>query len=192
LLFHPSIEFQKSSKEALEVTVLHEIKRFILTYINIILHKSCDKLKNLHYKFSICGQNLFFSSYHDKFVWWCLATDLFLSTDAFSSIWLHGPQIKFCCCKCDQQWTLCGGRLRFLFQNSILKWTTLWLVIEFCTYQHGWCFALQTHKLRERYNFHAYMIRCMEDEFETIVGIRYLKKTLSCKGFLEVGHWLHW
>lgn len=28
-----------------------------------------------------------------------------------------------------------------------------------------------THNLRDNYNFHAYMIRCMEDEFETLVGI---------------------
>ncbi|KAG0618519.1 hypothetical protein M758_4G070600 [Ceratodon purpureus] len=29
-----------------------------------------------------------------------------------------------------------------------------------------------THNLRDNYDFHSYMIRCMEDEFETIVGIR--------------------
>lgn len=35
------------------------------------------------------------------------------------------------------------------------------------------CLWLQTHNLRDNYNFHSYMIRCMEDEFETLVGIRY-------------------
>lgn len=28
-----------------------------------------------------------------------------------------------------------------------------------------------THNLRDNYDFHSYMIRCMEDEFETLVGI---------------------
>lgn len=35
--------------------------------------------------------------------------------------------------------------------------------------------VLQTHNLRDNYDFHSYMIRCMEDEFEAIVGIRYVK-----------------
>ena len=33
-------------------------------------------------------------------------------------------------------------------------------------------FSPQTHNLPHLYNFHKYMIRSMEDEFETIVGIR--------------------
>jgi hypothetical protein len=46
--------------------------------------------------------------------------------------------------------------------------------------------VLQTHHLQEKYNFHAYMIRCMEDEFETIVGIRYMVHDLStiCESLL--------
>jgi hypothetical protein len=31
---------------------------------------------------------------------------------------------------------------------------------------------LQTHRLPDKYDFHAYMIRSLEDEFKSIVGIR--------------------
>ena len=34
------------------------------------------------------------------------------------------------------------------------------------------CGHLQTHNLKDLYDFHAYMVRTMEDEFETVVGIR--------------------
>lgn len=31
---------------------------------------------------------------------------------------------------------------------------------------------LQAHNHKELYDFHAYMVRSLEDEFQTIVGIR--------------------
>lgn len=44
---------------------------------------------------------------------------------------------------------------------STSAWKIFWLV-----------WAGQNHHLRDDYDFDAYMVRCMEDEFQKIVGIR--------------------
>lgn len=47
----------------------------------------------------------------------------------------------------------------------------VWLYLHtFLCFSDSW----QNHHLTSKYDFHSYMIRSMEEEFQRIVGVRYL------------------
>lgn len=52
-------------------------------------------------------------------------------------------------------------------RNTIVP-TVLWIITS--SFPYSW----QNHNLTPKYDFHSYMIRSMEEEFQMIVGVRWL------------------